>query len=73
MKIKLSTRFNWLEEVVNNSERKEDRKIKEKQRKKYESLLDEKRKIEEKSIEELIDQERMKKEKILIFLKRKKL
>jgi hypothetical protein len=36
-------------------------------------LLDEKRKIEEKSIEELIDQERMKKEKILIFLKRKKL
>ena len=56
--------FKWLEEVVNDSGRKEHSKVKERQIRKYQSLLDDKRKIEVKRRDLLMEQERMKKEKI---------
>ena len=56
--------FKWLEKVVNDSGRKEHSKVKERQIRKYQSLLDEKIKIEVKRKDLLMEQERMKKEKI---------
>ena len=56
--------FSWLEQVMKNSEQKENKKVKERQIKKYKALIDEKRKREAMLNERLKDQEKMRKEKI---------
>jgi hypothetical protein len=56
--------FSWLERVMKNSEQKENKKVKERQIKKYKALIDEKRKREAMLNERLKDQEKMRKEKI---------
>ena len=56
--------YKWLEEVIKRSENKEDRTIKKRQIRKHESLIEEKRKMEEKQNETLKDQQRMKETKI---------
>lgn len=56
--------YAWLEKVIMKSKKIENKRMKEKHIRKYESLVEEKRKIKEKQKETLEDQQKMKETKI---------